>query len=357
MRTKNKLCFVLSSLMAGGIETYLLRFLRLYNHYFSVAVIVKKDEKGDLYDEYVKIGVKIISMKIGYFNANAWLRLYKFFKYERFNTICDMGANFAGIPLTIARAAGIKKRVAFYRQSSHHFTLTRLNVIYANFVNWLVYKNATAILANSHHALNFYFGKQIDNRCKVIKNGVNKELFEINESKDVLRKYFGLPADKIIIGHTGRVTPAKNHQTIIEVARRVCANNKNAVFVLAGNGTQDLPEQNGLITLGYCSEIPNLLKTFDIFYFPSVTEGQPNSLIEAMISGLPFVASGIAPIKECVPENNFSQLVPATDIEAGVQKIEDIINSIDKNKFCCKKWAIEEYDADRNFNRFYNELL
>ena len=354
---RHKICFLLYGLNAGGIETYLLRFLKFYGNAISATVIVKNGEKGVLYDEYIKTGAKIVLMRMNYFNMNAWLMLFKFFTHEKPDAACDMGANFAGIPLTIARKAGIKKRVAFYRQSSHLFPLTWLNVVYANFVNWLVYKNATVILANSHHALNFYFGKKIDSRCKVIKNGVNKNLFDIKDSKNVLRKYFGLPADKIIVGHTGRVTPAKNHQTIIEVARRVCANNKNAVFVLAGNGTQDLPEQNGLITLGYCSEIPKLLKTFDIFYFPSVTEGQPNSLLEAMISGLPFVASGIAPIMECVPENNFSQLVAATDIEAGVQKIEEIIHSIDKNKYCCKMWAMEEYDADRNFNRFYTELI
>ena len=354
---RHKICFLLFTINAGGIETYLLRFLKCYGHAISATVIVKNGEKGDLYDEYIKTGAKIVLMRMNYLNLKAWIILYKFFTHELFDTVCDMGANFAGIPLTIARMAGVKKRVAFYRQSSHLFPLTCLNVIYANFVNWLVYKNATAILANSCHALLFYFGKKMDHRCKVIKNGINRELFDIKESKDVLRKFFGLPADKIIVGHTGQVTPAKNHQTIIEVARSVCANHENVVFVLAGYGTQDLPEQNGLITLGYCTGIPELLKTFDVYYFPSVTEGQPNSLIEAMISGLPFVASDIAPIRECVPESHFSQLVEATDVEAGVKKIEEIIHAGDKSGYCCKVWAMEEYDADRNFNRFLSELI
>jgi glycosyltransferase involved in cell wall biosynthesis len=343
--------------MAGGIETCLLRFLQLFGSRLSVVVIVKSDDKGDLYNDYLKTGVEIIHLKTGYLNLKAWMRLYKFFRHEKFNTICDMGANFAGIPLTVARIAGVKKRVAFYRQSSHHFPATRLNIIYANFVNWLVYQNATTILANSRHALNFYFGKKTDNRCRVIKNGVNRELFEINENRDTLRTYFGLPKDKVIIGHTGRVTPAKNHQTIIEVARRICANHTNVVFVLAGNGTQDLCRQEGVIALDYCPEIPKLLKTFDLYYFPSVTEGQPNSLIEAMIAGLPFVASDIPPIKECVPEYNYAQLVSATDVDASVQKIEEIMMSNNKSNYCCKVWAMDEYDAQKNFNQFYNELI
>ena len=352
-----KICFLIPSLNAGGIETYLLRFLQQIDNEISTVVIIKSDEKGDLFHEYLKTGTKITHKKIGYLNLIAWLRLYKFFKFERFTAICDMGANFAGIPLTIARCAKIKKRVAFYRQSSHHFSTTGYKLMYARFVNWLVIKHATVILTNSQHALNFYFNKRIDNRFKVIKNGVNKELFEIEEDRDQLRKYFGLPNDKIIVGHTGRVVHAKNHQTIFKVARSVCLDNKNVVFVLAGNGTRDLPDQDGMITLGYCSEIPKLLKTFDLFYFPSITEGQPNALIEAMISGLPFVASDIPPIKECVPESHFSQLVMATDIQASKEKIEEIIRSNYKDNYCCKIWSINEYDASINYKRFIDELI
>lgn len=357
LHPKAKICFLIPTMKTGGIETYLLRFLQLYSNKIYPIVIVKSNEKDDLYNEYKRIGIKIIPKKIGYFNVKNWLRLYGFFRHENFNTVCDMGANFAGIPLTIARLAGVQKRIAFYRQSTHHFHLTRLKILYANFVNWLVYLNATTILANSQYALNFYFRKKIDSRCKVIKNGVNKELFKVNENKEQLRNYFKLPEDKVIIGHTGRVAPAKNHKTIFEVARKVCNNNANVLFVLAGDNTQDLPKQDGIITLGYCYEIPKLLKTFDVFYFPSLTEGQPNSLIEAMISGLPFVASDIAPIKECVPESHFSQLIDAADVQASKAKIEEIINSDSKEKYCCRNWAIEEYNAFERFMQFYKELI
>ena len=354
---QHKIGFLTFSLNAGGLETYLLRFLRLYGKDISATVIVKNGKKGDLYDDFAKTGVHIILMKMGYFNIRAWLRLFHLFKSEKLDAVCDTGANFGGIPLTLALLAGIHRRIAYYGQSSHLFQLTKRNLAYANFMNWLVSKNATAILANSHHALSFYFGKKAGGRYKVIKNGVNRELFDIKESKDELRKYFGLPNDKIIVGHTGRLTPAKNHSTIMEVARVICAENKNVIFVLAGNGTQNLPAQEGVIRLGYSSEIPKLLKTFDIYYFPSVTEGQPNSLIEAMMAGLPFVASDIAPIKECVPENHFPQLVPATDIHSSVEKIKELIENSNRNQYCCKEWAIETYDATQNFNCFKNELI
>ena len=46
--------------------------------------------------------------------------------------------------------------------------------------------------------------------------------------------------------------------------------------------------------LGYRSDVLRILPLFDLYYFPSLTEGQPNALIEAMATGLPFVASDIA---------------------------------------------------------------
>ena len=355
---RKKVCFLAVALNAGGLETYLLRFLRLYCPKILTTVMLKDGSTADdLYNDYIAAGANVVLLRMGYFNVKSWIRLYKFFRKEKVETVCDMGANFAGIPVTIARLAGVKKRIAVYRQSSHQFQVTKINLIYADFVNWLVYKNATAILANSQHALNFYFGKKIDGRCKVVKNGVNREIFDIKESKEELRTCFGLPADKIIVGHTGRVVLAKNHTTILNVASKVCAHNRHVVFVLAGRGTLDLPVRDGVILLGYCSEIPKLLKTFDLFYFPSITESQPNALIEAIMSGLPFVASDIEPIKECIPANYYSQLVPATDVEASAEMIQKIINKRNKNQYCCQEWATNEYDADRNFNLFYSELI
>jgi len=349
--------FLIFSLKAGGIETHLLRFLQYFEKKIEATIIVKNGKKGDLYHEYIKAGASIIFLNMGFLNVRSWIKLFKCFTKEKCKTVCDFGANFAGIPLTIARIAGVNKRIAFYRQSSHQFKLSIINLAYANFVNFLVYKNATVILANSWYAQKYYFGKSIDNRFKVINNGVNKELFEIKESRKELREYFGLPENKIIIGHTGRVSLIKNHKTILDVAFRVCSDINNVVFVLAGDGTQELPVQNGVITLGYCTEIPKLLKTFDLYYFPSISEGQPNALIEALITGLPFVASDIEPIKECIPEKHFSQLVSANDVEKSVEKIKEIIKSNNKNQYSCREWAIEVYDADTNFGLFYNELI
>src|SRR5690606_26927613 len=137
---------------------------------------------------------------------------------------------------------------------------------------------------------------------------------------------FQLPQSAKVIGHVGRYDPSKNHQTIAEVAERLCQNNSILFFVLCGKGTDSkeckalfnkVPE-NQIKFLGNVNNIEQLYPAFDLFYFPSVTEGQPNALIEAMLSDLPVVASNIEAIKECFPIDKIYQLVSPTDIEGAI---------------------------------------
>ena len=91
----------------------------------------------------------------------------------------------------------------------------------------------------------------------------------------------------------------------------------------------------------------------DLFYFPSVTEGQPNALIEAMLTGLPVITSNIEPIKETMPEYAHSTLLEPLNISAAVDLILLLIKDKNKRKeFIHKDWAENEYDIEKNFKLF-----
>lgn len=89
--------------------------------------------------------------------------------------------------------------------------------------------------------------------------------------------------------------------------------------------------------LGYRDDVLRILPLFDLYYFPSLTEGQPNALIEAMATGLPFVASDIAPIKESVPPAIRSLLLPPCDSERAVKVIERIYKGRVTERSICVK--------------------
>ncbi len=353
-----KTCFLLVTLDNGGTETYLLRFIKHFSNALESTVISTKAMKGNLYADYLNAGTTYVPLKCGYYNIIDWIRIYRFFRRNRFDAVCDMRAELSGIIMLIAWLAGVKKRLSFFRHTSFLFPNTGLKVLYAHISIKLVNIFATNILSNSQTALESFFPnrKTSDNRFEVVQNGVDKCLFENLDTKENLQTYFGLPTDKYIIGHTGRVTEAKNHPMILDVAKRIGKLDLNIVFVLAGRDTEKLPKLSNVIALSNCTEIPKLLKCFDLYYFPSISEGQPNALIEAMISDLPFVASDIDPIKECIPAEMLRQLCPPTNIEKNIQLLLQSYNSNNNIKFTCKHWAIDKYDVDVNYNIFYDKL-
>ncbi|AXG73150.1 glycosyltransferase [Flavobacterium arcticum] len=364
--SKLKVCFLIPSVRSGGIETDLLRFLNYQDNANAIdaTILVRNKSKAELYDAYKATGANLVFKPLGYFNLSNMLWYYRFFKKVKFDTVCDFNANFAGLPMFLSKLAGIKKRIAFYKQGSDHFKKSALRIAYNNLMNRLVYKYSTFIYANSSSGLEFFFPNEYpkDTRFKVIKNGVNVDDFlDTNESKKDLRKRLGLPEDRFVIGHTGRFTEAKNQFFLLDVAAKLIAKDKDIYFVLIGNDTdQLLPYINKLgindnvNVFGYKNNIPEYLKTFDLFFFPSVTEGLPNALIEAMISGLPIAVSNIPSLVECLPSDRHGCLIDPYNVDSTVEKIIEIKKN--PENYVYQKFAIENFDAEVQFGEFMENL-
>ena len=363
-----KVCFILTSLDSGGTERYLLRFLNYSQSSIEATVICKSTKLGSLEKDFRNTNATIIPFKLDYFNVLLWFKWYRLFKTNKFDTVVDLTGNFGGIPMMIAHSAKVKKRIVFYRYSSNQFVETRFRLLYNNFVKSLVNRYATSILSNSKTALNFFFPnkRKDDKRCKVIPNGVNPKHFTIEIDKAAVRQSFGINKDAFLVGHIGRFDSSKNHPTIFKVAKELIRKDTSISFLFCGmdtNGKAFKDEikkygiEKNVYLLGERTDIPTIFKILDVFYFPSVTEGQPNALIEAMISELPIVTSNIAPIKEIIPVEKHSLLIDAMDVEAAVKTIEKIKNSeAVKKEYQLKDWAIKNFNFETNFKKFEIEL-
>jgi glycosyltransferase involved in cell wall biosynthesis len=359
-----KIAFVVSTLNSGGIENYLLRFLNYYKQELNAVVFCKNGVQGELADKYKALGVEIIAYPMGYFSIPSWRRFYSDMKRYKFEAVCDFTGNFAGIPLYIAQLAGINKRIAFYRGSTNRFSEDKFRLLYNKLVRALVKKHATKILSNSRAALDFFYleRKEYDTKYEVIYNGIDASAF-INSGN--LRQELSIPENAYVIGHVGRLHYSKNHETALAVAIALCERYPDIYFLFTGKGVDEhyggLVSEKGLKEriklLGYRADVSAVLNTMNAYYFPSVTEGQPNALIEAMICDLPFVASNIDPIKECVPERLYGQLCDPMDQESAIMKLEALYR--DKNaaaQLSCAAWAKSYYAPDKLFKAFKDNL-
>ena len=363
---KKKTVFLVTSLDSGGVENYLLRFLKYYHLDIDAYVICKSGRKGnDLLTEFLGIGVKIVPLRLQYFNFSGYLRLYKLIKKENFESICDFTGNFAALPMLVAKLAGIRNRVVFYRGSTNHFKEDRFRLLYNKLLNYIIPKVSTSILANSKAALNFFFKNKWHQNSKyeVIYNGIDASKFLT--TKENLKEELNIPDNAFVVGHVGRYNEAKNHKTIIEVAIQLCKLDSNNYFVFCGKDTDiRLKErvtfegfEKQIKLLGLRNDVVKVLNTLDCFYFPSLSEGQPNALIEALVAGLPFVASNIEPHKETIPKSHQNQLIDPLNIVEAKNKILEIKNNKTfSQSLILKEWAIEKYNAAILFEKFKEKL-
>ncbi|MEQ8574090.1 MAG: glycosyltransferase [Fulvivirga sp.] len=359
-----KICFIIPTVSSGGIETYLLRFLRFLDADSQISVIVRSETKGDLYQAYRARDIDLLFMPLGYLNPGKALTYYLFFRRNRFDVVCDFNANFSGLPILLAKLAGVKKRMSFYRQGSNHFKPNLFFNAYNSISNRMVYMFATNILSNSLSALDFFFSyrSQTDRRFNIIYNGV--ELSDLQSTTEENNSWVSADSGRFVIGHVGRFDPAKNHDAILQIASRLVTDCPSCHFILCGSGTEKLEGKiaelkllGHFTLLGFRSNVHEVYKSFDVFLFPSITEGQPNALIEAMILGVPFVASNISPISEILPDSFHQYLRNPHDVDGYVSFIKDFMAG--KVKFATeelKAHAEKNFNKEINFN-FFKEIL
>jgi glycosyltransferase involved in cell wall biosynthesis len=158
----------------------------------------------------------------------------------------------------------------------------------------------------------------------VIPYGVNLEKFNLN-TKNEIRKEFGLNAKDCVIGVVGRLHPQKGHVYLIDAAVQIVKEFPDTKFVFAGDGDlrHELEErikarqlEKHFLFVGYRMDIANVMSSFDIFVLPSLYEGLPNVVLEAMASGKPVVATSVDGTVEAVVDGETGYLVQPTDVEA-----------------------------------------
>ena len=154
-------------------------------------------------------------------------------------------------------------------------------------------------------------------KVTTIRNGVEPGG---RPSSDDKRRELGL--DGILIGAVGRLDRQKGFATLIEAMARL--KETPARCAILGDGPERarleaLIRRRGLERtvrlLGEQDAAP-WLPAFDVFCLPSLWEGLPNSLLEAMALGLPVVASGVDGVPEAVTDGKDGLLVPPEDSDA-----------------------------------------
>jgi glycosyltransferase involved in cell wall biosynthesis len=174
-------------------------------------------------------------------------------------------------------------------------------------------------------------------RVRVLYNGVLSEPF-LRVPADAgrrVREELSLADDALVIGIVGRVEPGKGIVPLLKAMPAVLVQCPKAALLVVGDGPTRQTSERLAIELGvaaavrftgYRSDIPEMLAAMDVMAAPSTAEqGLGYSVLEAMCSGLPVVASRCGGPAECVVHGESGLLVPIADVPALAEALIDVL--------------------------------
>ena len=165
-----------------------------------------------------------------------------------------------------------------------------------------------------------------------IPNGFDGKKFRVM-SKNVVREILNLPKDKRIILNVAQMySPVKGHEFLIKAFSKVLKKRKDVLLVLVGDGElrpkiealiHKLNIKDYVVLVGSRphDEIPLWMNAADVFVLPSLSEGNPTVMFEALGVGLPFIGTTVGGVPEIITSDEYGLLCPPADPECLAEKI------------------------------------
>jgi sugar transferase (PEP-CTERM/EpsH1 system associated) len=179
-------------------------------------------------------------------------------------------------------------------------------------------------------------------RIYQIYNGVDQNRFSPPQKRatDIFPEGFVSAEGSIVLGSVGRLAEVKNQGSLLE-AMHILLNIRpewrdSLRLLLVGDGPLRMRLEQQAMELGLgdlvClagdrEDIPRLLQALDIFVLPSLAEGISNTLLEAMATGLPVVATRVGGNPELIEHGVNGCLVPVSDAQALAEALQGLIES------------------------------
>ncbi len=164
-------------------------------------------------------------------------------------------------------------------------------------------------------------------KISVIYNGVDVESFYPPRTPNA--RY------RLVVGSAGGLREVKNHQLLIGACAELRRRGIDVEVRIAGEGplrnmlldrVHLLGMGNRVRLMGRLANMPDFYRRLDVFVLPSLSEENPNALLEAMATGLPCVATDVGSVNELLDTGRCGVIVPSQDKETLADRLEELIN-------------------------------
>lgn len=246
-------------------------------------------------------------------------RLAKLFRTLRIQIVHTHGTNpfFYG---TIAALLGGRPALVQTDHARGIFPVARREMLAERILSWFAYR-IVAVSEGVRDDLVRY-ERIAPHKIEVIYNGVDEKRYRGHVDPASTRAQLGLPSDAVVIGSAVRLAQQKGISFLIQAFAQMAPEHPRLRLLVVGDGplrptlqklAEDLRVQDRVLFTGFRSDIGELLKAMDIYALPSLWEGHPLVLLEAMAAGKPVVATDIPGSREVVVPAKTGLLVPPHD--------------------------------------------
>lgn len=338
--SKLRVLLAIDDASLGGGQMHVL-LLAKYLSRDNFDVEIATESEGWLVNEARKLGIVVHQIAIS--NDLTWQsfdRIHQLLKSQKFDILHTHGGT-AGFWIRLV-AAGLKKRPTIIHtyHGLHYLNIsqTSIKVIKQKFKRaifkqidrfLLIYTDRIICVCRSDYDKAIAVKVAVTAQTSIIYNGIEIDKFASpqadkaahNKLQDSARQIFGIDPTEFVFGNVGRLHEQKGHKFLLQAFARVT---NRARLAIVGDGelrnelvilADKLKIRDRVSFLGARSDIHEFLTAIDVFVMPSLWEGQPIALLEALASGKPCIASDVDGIPEIITDGVNGYLVEPRDID------------------------------------------
>ncbi len=354
MSKKIKIIYLTTTSKLCGAEKVIYELSKRTNkeRFEIIVCTIKDDLEGGLLDKCRDIGIKTASLGI----ENKWkfyksVQLYKIIKefhpdiIQSFlffdNILARIFGKIAGVSIIISGQRNVETKRSFLRNWVDKYTLPLADMVISNS------RAGGKILLEKFHL--------IHSRVKVIYNGIDLQEENNSVKKKGFLKEIGLSGDEKIVGFIGRLEKQKGVQYLIEAIKILNRENPSIYTLLIGDGKEKdtlerYSQYNGCkaIFLGWKENASRYLDSFDLLVLPSLWEGMPNVVLEAMKQGVLVIATSVGGNIEIIDDGKTGFLIKPGNSQLLAEKIKMVLSLSESEKASIIKNAKNK--VMKNFN-------
>jgi len=341
-----------------GAERWILALMRAFNSTNIRCTLINladtRGEKSEVVKAAHQRGLEGFDFYTGgRFNLGAAVRLAKWSRQNRVHIIHGHGFKSDMLGLLTARIAGCK-----IISTPHGWSLEKdLKLKLYESLDRILFRFMHQVCPLSPDLAEEFKQKAGCSNISLILNGVDLDEIDAVEGLEKSNKVF-------TIGYIGQLIERKNLHVLLKTIKKLDLVTDNIKLIIIGDGAlrsklednaEKLGIKNRISFMGFRPDAIKFLKTFDVFVLPSLMEGIPRCVMEAMACNVPVVASDIPGNRELVIHGKTGLLFPPGDVDNLTESILHIINNPDnamkmaiearnkiENEFSSKRMA-EEY--------------